>query len=385
VHLRVPWRKKEKFFLVEALPGRIGGLLLDVDSDRRVTIRRSWHDLYGRRALGAELLLRRVRSGRFGGTVIISADPSLAFTVSVPVSLERDVKGEPLQAVELENLLSQAIGKVFSQCREIASRALGIDDLDTMLVNSRVLHFKVDGHRIINPIGFKARTVDAVLDLTLTTRAVFERVRKVAGAQPYAFFTETGGAELAGLQALDPMSVNLLITGVPGSVLFNSHRTASGYDVRRASIDWRSDCLRNAVADAWNVSVRTADELYASYISGHLSPAAARAFAKILYGAFKPLLTLLATHRIKGTVYVQGSVPLPVALPFKRGAFVLAEPPLDALFEHFGFSLSLVPHGIASRELVRRLAPFLEFYYDKSDSSINRWLRRHLHWLGSSL
>jgi hypothetical protein len=321
---------------------------------------------------------------RFGGTVIVAADPSLAYTTVVPVSVERE-SDEPLTAVELENLLSQAVGRIFNQCRDAASRELGVDDLDTVLVMSRVLDFKVDGHRVVNPVGFRAATVEAIFDLTLTTRAVFMRVRSLIGARRSFFFTEIGRAELVSLRAVQEPPVHLVVVGIPHSTLLTLRQAAVGYSIHRARLAWRSDTLRSRIADEWSVPAATAAELYTAYRRGDFSPRAARAMAAVLRPALTAFFADLAAHHARGLVYLTTPVPLPLALPFRRGSCTVSEPPLDRILAHAGFTLRQPVRGVAPDELFRKLAPFLEFYYDKSDSEINRWLRRHLHWLGASV
>jgi len=376
--------REEQFFVLEVLPDRVGGVLLSLDRERNLTVRRHWDSFLTDGGSRRTDIIRRIRLNRFKGTVIIAADPSLAYTTVVPVLLERE-SDKPLAAIELENLLSQAVGRIFNQCRDAASRALGVDDLDAVLVTSRVLDFKVDGHRVMNPVGFRAATVDAVFDLTLTTRAVLAQVRSLIGMRHGFFFTEIGRAELVALRAIQEPPVHLVAVGVPQSSLLTLRKAAVGHSIQRMVLTWRSDTLRSAIADEWGVSATAAEELYAAYLRGDFSPRAARTMAAVLKPTLTTFFAGLVAHHVRGTVYLTTPLPLPLALPFRRGSVTITEPPLERILTHAGFTLRQPVRGIAPRELFRRLAPFFEFYYDRGDSEINRWLRRHLSWLGSSI
>jgi hypothetical protein len=62
-----------------------------------------------------------------------------------------------------------------------------------------------------------------------------------------------------------------------------------------------------------------------------------------------------------------------------------AKPPVGAFLETSGFSIVSGNADVDAEVFFRTLAPFFEFYYDRSDTDINRWLRRRLHWLGSAI
>ena len=176
------WNKKEKFLLLEVLPDRTDALFLSVDRDQRLVIE---HEV---RAVGPKELSAYLKIHRAKQNIIVAADSSLVVTATLPVHIDRENRDAELAATELENLLSKAIAQVFNQCRVEASQELGVDDLDAILVGSQVIQFKIDGHQVLNPVGFKVKTIDAVLELTLTTRGVFTRLQTLLAVQRSFFF-----------------------------------------------------------------------------------------------------------------------------------------------------------------------------------------------------
>ena len=106
-----------------------------------------------------------------------AADSTLATTIPIPLDLTRersDVKYEVTLA-ELENLVAQAMGKIFNQCRSEAAKRLGVHELDAILVGAQARNFKVDGKSAVNPAGFAGKKISLSLELRFTTRGRFSR------------------------------------------------------------------------------------------------------------------------------------------------------------------------------------------------------------------
>lgn len=368
------------------MPASVRGVVLTLDHGRRLAIERVWED---ERAGGGRSRspgpVRTMLRKRYRGSVVIAADSSLAYTTVVPISLKRDSAQAPLVPIELENLLSQAVGKIYNQCREAASRELGVNDLDTVLAHSKIVNFKVDGHRVMNPVGFRARTVEAVFDLTLTSRDVLRDVQALLASRDNFFFTEISRAELMSLRTVFEPPLNVLTLGVPRSLLSTMRSAAVGFNIHRTVIKWRPDACVNALVDEWNVPSKAARDLYGLYLSHALSANLERALSRLFAPSLKRLFDGVRALKLRGAVYTTSESPLPFGMPCAKGRTVLEDPPLLKILDHFGFHMDFDDAPIGREHLFRRLAPFIEFYYDKSESPINRWLRRHLHWLGSSM
>lgn len=371
------WFQREHFFIVEILSERASGTLLCVDGDRNVTFRKTWE------SPDCSRLGKHFKANRFRGAIIIAADPTLAFTAFLPVRAERDRPRDPLGPVEFENLLAQAVGKAFNQCREEAARELRAEDLDIVLANSRVTHFKIDDHRVVNPLGFQGRTVGAVLELTLTTRDVLNDAKKLFRTRRDFFFTEIGRAELMTLERLEPLPFSLLVLGTTGpSFFFVMAEAATGHLIYRGEFQWSVQSLCDAIMSSLDVSAPVAEKLYRSYLRRETSQSVERFFNRLLKPAERAFFDEARNSRIRGRAYLDSAVALPFPLPYRKRNVMFDELPLRSILERLGFHINLAEWPISERGIVRRLAPFFERYYDTSDSTINQWLRRHLTWLG---
>ena len=373
------WKPTESFFVLEILPNKVNGLLLGLDADQKLTPRKFFEDTDWAH-LSKRLDLRRLVKN-----IIVAVDSSLAYTAIIPVSLQRESSGRPLSAVELENLLAQEVGKLFNQCRQDASAYLKVDDLDVILVNSRVMNFKIDGHRVLNPLEFRATKIEAVLELILTTRAVFSDIKIFTKERQDLFFTEIARSELNVLQKVHDAPLSILHLGEEESAYAVLESLALGQTVARGRFPWTTGTLVRSLESAWLINFETAEVIYRMYVDGELTPTTGKAVQKILAPAEKSIYTALAATKFRGPVFVESDRPLPFRLPLKKYGRNLMPPPLDELFERFGFRIDWKEWTMGRESVFRLLAPFWDYYYDRSDSTVNRWLKRHLNWLGTGL
>ncbi len=373
------WKPKESFFILEILPGRVNGLLLGLGPEQRLIPRKyfegaSWSHLSKRPDL--RHLVKNI---------VIAGDSSVAFTALVPVYLKRENRSHPLAAVELENLLAQEVGKVFSQCRKDASKHLKVDELDVILVTSRVMNFKIDGHYVLNPLGFKASSVEVMLELILTTRAVFEDIRSFAKERQDFFFTELTRSEANILQKTEKLPMSILSLGEARSAYAVVEPAKVGQTIARGIFSWTTGELIKKIEEKWLVNRETAEVIYDLYLKNEISAETSKAIARIIAPAEKAFFREFRDLKTRGPVYVDSDRPLPWPLPAVKYGRKLVPCPMGRLLDHFGFRTDFASWPIRPEGAFRFLAPFWDFYYDRSDTTVNRWLRRHLNWLGSSL
>jgi len=374
------WSPKEEFLILEILPHGVSGLLLTLDGEKRLRPERFWENF------SLENLTRQFRLRWRKRIVIAAADPSLAVTLYVPARLEREPAAakEPLGIVELENLVAQSVGKVFNQCRKEASRMLMVDELDTVLVGTKVHDFKVDGHRVLDPVGFQGKRVDAVLELTLTTRVVFDAWRHLFHGSRDFLFTDLARSALTVLAKLNAPSVNLVTLGNGHASFFILEPAATGTVIYRRPLKWRTGHVLEAIAASIGAGARATEELYRKYLLGEMSDRARNRFFGVMRPVLGKLFEEIGKTRLRGKTYLDSHMPLPISFP-KRHGKVTIDPLLPfKLAEELGFRVKENEWAMPQSRVFRYLAPFLEFYYDKSNSLINQKLWRRLHWLAPS-
>ncbi len=384
------FKQREKFLILEIAPSGANGLFLSVDEERNIIFEKFSRDISLKKYFGSPVrsVTQKAWEGKYlfksHRKVIVSADSALATTIPIPLVLPRDAGTEKSEVIltELENLIAQAMGKIFNQCRSEAAKRLGIHEIDTILVGAKARGFKVDGHKVVNPVGFTGKKISLLLELTFTGRALFESLKQFFNAPEDFFFAESAQARLSALARARKLPLSLVVDGdTLGTSLFVFQKTKDDYPVLyREKLSWSFRALFVHIAAELGVSDRAARDLYQSYLDGAMSDSAARAFKKIIDPVIGALFKELEKNGIKGMVYMDAHYDLPFAIPYRRGGVTLEAFPIAEIFAQLSFAApegGVGPRGADARHLL----PFIEAYFDKSNSEINQKLRRRLHWL----
>lgn len=323
--------------------------------------------------------------------VIAAADPSLATTIPIPLELPREhanVKTK-ITLAELENLIAQAMAKIFNGCRSEVAKRLAASDLDAILVGAKAEHFKVDGKAFTDPVGVKGKKIALLLEFTFTTRGIFDALSPFFNAPGGFFFAEAPQAHLRAAARVRALPLNLIVAGEKDAALYVLTKPKGEHAVLyREKLDWSPRSFTRAIAEAFAVSEAAAGGLYCFYHRGLMSEHTGRAFKKIVAPALRAFFKGLEKSGVKGPVYVDMAHALPVSLPHRHGKAVLEEHPVKELLAALGFMLR--DHGSGAKPrlagengnaVLRPVLYFIEAYFDKSNSEINQKLRRRLHWL----
>jgi hypothetical protein len=383
------FKPKEKFLILEITPAGTNGLFLSVDEERNLIFEKFVTGLNLRKFLSSPVrtVSQKTWEGKYffksHRKVIVSADSSLATTVPVPLEFIRNPAEakEEIILPEIENLIAQSMGKIFNQCRSEAAKRMGIDELDTILVGAKARQFKVDNHLVINPVGFTGKKVTLLLEMTFTVRSIFEDLKQFFNAPENFFFAESSQARLASLARARKLPVNLIIADNVGTSLFVLQNAKNDYPVLyREKLLWSFNELFVRIAAELGVSEATARDLYQSYLGEAMSDTARRAFKRIIDPVIDDFLSEVDKGKLKGYVYFDARQELPFKFPHKRSGATFDRFPVAEILERLGFA-DMVGMADSPNILSRHLLPFVEAYFDKSNSDINQKLRRRLHWL----
>ncbi len=387
---------REKFLVLEVVPHGVNALFLSVDEDRKLEFEKFVHGADLKKFLGSPW--RRVSQKSWEGEylfktrrrVIVSADSSVATTMPIPLDLarERALWKDEITLIELENLIAQAMAKIFTQCRSESAKRLAVDDIHTILVGAKTNRFRIDGHAVMNPIGFTGRKISLLLELTFTRRDIFESFKPFFNSPDEFFFIESQQAWLTSIARVRALPLNLILSSgrEPTAGLFVFEKANGEHPtLYREKLNWSFHALFGQIAGSLGVSIPVAKELYASYRSGDLSPSSARSFKKVLQPAIDVLLDEVARAKIHGAVYFDTEYQAPFDLPHKHQGATFEKIPVAEVLAELDLaadpSLWVLGDGAPPHDVYRNLAPFLEAYFAKSTSEINQKLHRRLHWL----
>ena len=409
------FKPREKFLVLELMPSGVNGLFLSVDEDRNLIFEKFKRNIDLKKFFRSPM--RRATQQSWEGNylfkghrkVIAVADSTLATTIPIPVDLVREASTVHMgiSVPELENMIAQEQAKIFNQCRTEAAERLGIHELDTMLVGEKAKYFKVDGEEVVNPVGFAGKKISLLLELTFTTRTIFEELQQFFNAPEDFFFAESAQVRLSSLARERKLPINLVFSdddrdgnnnsggeennssdsknGAGGSSLFILQPSKAGHPILyREPFAWHFDAIFGRIAGELGVSKENAQVVYAHYIQKGFSDTATRAFKKMIDPAIEELLHEIEKKKLKGFLYIDAPHAMPLVLPYHHAGVVIDELPLAEVLHGLGFGEGIQDiknNTPSTHALSRHLLPFLEAYFDKSDLEINQKLRRRLHWL----
>ena len=151
-------RRRERFLVLEILNRFLRASFIKADfSRKRLEILKivSRHHEYESQDLILELIKNLLKG--FGKLdryrIIVCLDPALATTIHSTVVLVRDKPKEPIDESDLNNRIAQGIWRLFDRERSPAAVKMKSRDLDVLLTDVKVRRIKLDGHKVINPLG----------------------------------------------------------------------------------------------------------------------------------------------------------------------------------------------------------------------------------------
>jgi hypothetical protein len=383
------FKPREKFLILEITPGGTSGLFISVDEEKNLLFEKLLTNINLKKFFKSPV--RSVTQKSWEGKyffkshrkVIASVDSSLATTIPIPLDLPREESSakEEITLPELENMIAQSMGKIFNQCRSEAAKRLGIHELDTILVGAKARNFKVDNNLVINPVGFTAKKISLLLELTFTGRVLFEDLQQFFHSPENFFFAESSQTRLSSLARARKLPLNLIVLDGAGTSLFVLQKAKNQYPVLyREKILWSIDGLLRHIMAEMGVSKDVAAGMYHAYLEGSMSESAERAFKKAIDPSITEFLHEVQKGKLKGFVYVDSDHDLPFKFPYKYMGATFDQFPLSEVLQQLGFA-DIQGGDTPQNVLSRHLLPFVEAYFDKSNSDINQKLRRRLHWL----
>ena len=291
------------------------------------------------------------------------------------------MKNNQITLTEFENLFSQTMANVISKCKDEASLRLGTENIDTILISAKVKHFKIDSEFVENPISLTGNKISFVIDLIFTTRKVFEEFKGLFSAPDEFFFIESPSASLRALQRVRKLPLALLVLGDEDSWLYILTKGKSQNDILyREKFDWSFSLLFDAIQKNFSVGTGASKELYDAYIKNKMSKMASRVFKKAIDPVFELFLQELKDKKIQDFVYLDSEFNLPYKLPFKAGKISVSNIPVFEILSDVDFSLNIKTAGHEGF-IFGHLSPFIEAFFDKGGSILNKKIRKRLHWL----
>lgn len=390
-------RKKQQIVCVEVLFDHIrwGVVELDVkkNSMRLLEYADTPFDISkeGRgfiRALGETFRRLRRRKKQY---IVLGFHEKVALTTRSNASVGRRQTDQSLQEPELEDLLFKAQWKVFDNVRRAASMRMGISDLDLHLTDAKVEGVRLDGHRVINPVGFRPRRIEFDIINTFVSKEVIREVRGILSDKQQLELVIERNAALA--------NTLLRMHRRDDGIVFSVDRdTTSILVIKNRNLlyhqqfSWGYASVVNTVSRFLSLRLAAADQVLQKYLQKDMSPSFARKIEKEILrdanlffeGITYALDSLKRTVQLPDRIFLNQETVVPAVIVSKMKSYQWPsrffknsprvrdiEPFVLAEELHLGYSVS--------NSFAALLSEFL--YGEKGEYYLNEILHRRVRWL----
>lgn len=372
--------KDDKFLVVEILENSNRAAYIKADFDNKELKFIKTHS-------GPDLKKLLKKFGRISKyKIILGLDSHLATTIYSSVVLVRDRFKELIDEPELDNLISQAIWKFFDRQRSKVATKMSASDLDVVLSDVKIRGVRLDGHKVVNPVGFKAKTVEILFSQTFLLRQFADSLKDSIPLNQVVFLSENGTAwanVLAKSEAAENFAVANVFSGK--TLIYASSGSQNSY---WDHFPWGENNLHASLASDLALDAVTAASVIARYNQGAVSATFKRR-VEALIGRELQMLANGIGQAIKkmdtNLVYVHPSFDLPATFVSDfRGE--LGKPAqlrlldLDIISKNFGFDIKF-KNNAHSKNSFGLLANVMEWYLSPQDDRMSQMAKRRVRWL----
>lgn len=319
--------------------------------------------------------------------IILNLNSRFVTTIHSSISLVREKSKIPIDEADLDNLVSQAIWKFYDRQRGKVASKMQINDLDVLLSDAQIKGIKLDNHKVVNPIGFSAKSVEFQLSATFTARDCINGLKTILPREQVVFIGEDGPT-LAYLISHSCKESSFLAASISPeeTALFVAKENAINF---LDTFSWGELTLKNALADYLSVSSEVAGEILKKYALGQTSLFFTRRIEKFLLDELQVFANGLDSFLKKTdvrTVYIQSFFHMPPVVftqafrnRFSQSVRIL--PVYDGLIgEKLEFDLKLNKGYEISNSFSAISGIMANYFYPQSEQ-IKKIAKRRIRWL----
>lgn len=303
------------------------------------------------------------------GKYIVATPASCSLTVYTRVATERDHPREEITESELSNVVSQAIWKVFDKERSPASYRLGVSEIDVLLIDARIVSARVDGSKVLNPIGFPAKKIEVGVSETFASRETFQKIKEDLPRNGEIIFISEPTAAKVHLYQEENRNKAFILANIQREKTYIYAVRENGDIFSAGDFDWGMDNLLQALHD----DLLIPKDAVSRVLNRYLKADASADFIKKFKFIFNKHLSIFAkgvsaaSHNakiVRPTIFIMCDMIDASAKPFR----------LSGSGAKFLFLDRESPAEILKRE-------FIQF---SSNKNFNRFAKQRIKWLSLS-
>ncbi len=314
-------------------------------------------------------------------------DSSCVVTTASSQIVTRTAEQVEITEGEIEQIIAQTLWKAFDLARPDAAKRLGVFDTELFLVDAQALRIRLDGCRVVSPIGFRAKEIEITYRLSFATKKVFDQLRALWPMEQVIAIEEDGFSWVSALAQKHEREDFIFATVFDDQTqLFIKEKSSIRY---LDSVRWGRKQLVTPLMRELSLDQRVAEDVLRQVSIGATSEKVGRRVIELILPEFLTLMRSLENWQIHGKpsiAYIASSFdalsPLFSLSPIKRIKSTLKPLLVDQNFigENFGFRLQLRDQDaffVPSLFALRLGSPAFFLY----DSSIDKIVKRRARWL----
>lgn len=317
--------------------------------------------------------------------VILSLDPTLATTIHSGVLLFRDKPKQPIDDSDLDNRIAQGIWKLFDRGRSRAAAKMKVGDLDVLLTDVKVKKVKLDGHAVVNPLDFRAKTIEINLIQTFSPRNFIAQISKIIPGDQIVLMAENGVLETEILTKITDESNFLLVDLFKdrANIFFRDGSTIAYIN----TLNWGKENLVQTLSDFFAIKKAVAERILELYLIRQASQNMLKKLERLLGIEFGRLMEQLREPLKEyntSLVYLFSFFGVPEFVfgqNFKNQFFPrvnILPVNQDIIIDKLGFEVKM---GFNKEDLFPSFSALLGFYFMPQNDKINTIAKRHARWL----
>ncbi len=384
--------KNPNFLVIEVVNHYLQITLLKADFlGKQIFISKNWiRDI---NSLEALYLLKEIRKiikkipKHSEYNVILNLDSKLALTIYSSVSLVRSKPKEIIDEADLDNLISQSIWRFFDKQRPKAAKKMGVEEIDVLLSDVRIRGIKVDGHKIINPLGFKAKSIEIYLSETFGVRDFIKGIREVMPANKIIFVSEAGTTlSHSLLNSFNDLKSLFLVNLFPNQT--SVFHASTGHLYHIDSFDWGENSLLQSLQNSFKLDETVSRDIIDLYNKNHASPYMIKKLENIFIEECRVLANGIESLAPEsGKIFINPYFSLPACLISDRFEskfnknFKVQLLSTDLIMKNFGFTVQFSKSVKKIKNLMTLSSVLLELSSMPKNEKISYLANRRVRWL----
>ena len=204
----------------------------------------------------------------------------------------RPEKHLPITETDLENYVAESAWKAFDKSRAEIAKRLATSELNLTLREVIVVGMKIDGHRVLNPVGFSGKEIEITVLITVSKKsfmgAVVPNSYEGAVLSSYTLTEESDNGTSA---------IYVEFSGDKTNIFAKTPKKTSYI----GSLEWGEKDLLKTIGDMFLADQDVSREILQRFLTNEVSDIVAEKISKVFYQEFKAFILSLSELALKTT------------------------------------------------------------------------------------